>query len=576
MGDEDPHIAATIAPLGALLAQGRFAPASVQRDYRWRQAQCDALLGDLLRAFAASGLDPDTQALPPAPEPAPEPDADASPAPQAASEEPSAVYFLGAMMLAPDGDGRFFVYDGLQRLATLTVALACLRDWSDPAPDGVRGLLHDESGQARLALPFADHTLAHDVLRENGTRAQWRNAEGLTDAGLRLREAIVIFRRAVRRMSQPTREAFGLFLRTRVLLAVLTISAPPLARQAFVTVNDRGLALDSGDVLKGQLIDLASAQSADLAAEMASAWDGLSAIAGDRFETILRAADFLIRAKPQGPDALHRLFDHLALSGADAAATFVLETLPQSAAAYARIRAHEGLDEADGFDAACRRLALLPFQDWLPVAIRIAQRSKPGRALRDMQALARSSMIVMLKGYSSRDRAIIYGRAIRQMAERRNPFNGALSFSDHDRASVVGALALPFHESDTRAALVRWLETLFWEERLPRTIIDRKASVEHILPLRPARGSDWLAAFPDPEARAALADTIGNLALIPSDENYALGNKDFEEKRARFSKLRPHWRLLEGLQTVPRWTPEALRARTARLKHLAVEALHLA
>ena len=45
------------------------------------------------------------------------------------------------------------------------------------------------------------------------------------------------------------------------------------------------------------------------------------------------------------------------------------------------------------------------------------------------------------------------------------------------------------------------------------------ASVEHVLPQRPAPGSQWLSDFPDEEERFSACHSIGNLALMDYAEN---------------------------------------------------------
>ena len=57
-----PVVRSQVVSIGELLRSGVFAPARVQRAYCWTEEQQQALLEDLLAAFAEFGLDPEPTA----------------------------------------------------------------------------------------------------------------------------------------------------------------------------------------------------------------------------------------------------------------------------------------------------------------------------------------------------------------------------------------------------------------------------------------------------------------------------------------------------------------------------------
>src|SRR5437867_3688753 len=72
-----------------------------QRDYSWSEAQCEQLWKDVLRV---------------------------------ACDDPRSAHFLGSLVYIPTGDiaagfTRWMLIDGQQRIATLTLLLAALRDF---------------------------------------------------------------------------------------------------------------------------------------------------------------------------------------------------------------------------------------------------------------------------------------------------------------------------------------------------------------------------------------------------------------------------------------------------------------
>ncbi|MEL6753233.1 MAG: DUF262 domain-containing protein, partial [Pseudomonadota bacterium] len=123
---------ATSDPVEFILGNSWIEPADVQRDYQWGEAEVSALWDDL-KTFV---FDP--------------------------TGEPSPVYFLG-MIIVHGGEARYAIYDGLQRVTTLTILLALLRDYVEDEALSRRlgACVLDMRGQPRLRLMghqyLADH-----------------------------------------------------------------------------------------------------------------------------------------------------------------------------------------------------------------------------------------------------------------------------------------------------------------------------------------------------------------------------------------------------------------------------------
>lgn len=59
-------------------------------------------------------------------------------------------------------------------------------------------------------------------------------------------------------------------------------------------------------------------------------------------------------------------------------------------------------------------------------------------------------------------------------------------------------------------------------------------SIEHILPQNPSLESQWLVDFNDSEARIECKDKLGNLVLLSRRKNSSQNNKDYAEKKKRY------------------------------------------
>ncbi len=578
-----PHVplSSQILAIEDLFMGGAFSPAPVQRDYQWRTVHCRDLLDDIERTFSNSGLSPPSLAsdsshaeLEAADDRI---DADLTLAPAADKAGPLDHYMLGAMVVTPPVEGRCHVYDGLQRLTTLTVLMAVLRDLSKSTAvrDRLDGLIRLQNGQFRVLLPGNDPTLARQI-QPRGEAIRIRRTPPTSDMGRRVRIAAQVFREALKPWAADRRDAFTDFLLRRVYVDLQTAADPRLARQIFVTTNMRGEPLDRVDLLKGQLVDIADDD--DTAATVVANWNAARAIAGDQFPRLLTAVDLIERQAPQGEDHLNALAEHIATTrGAGGVGVFT-QRLGHHAADLAALDAVFECPPNDAFAASLWRLQLIRWDAWRPLALlwfadyrRATQnpnaisKRKVDAAFRRFGALHRRCVAMTLAGFSSGDRERIFARAIAQASRGENPLasTGALAFSDLQIARIRESLRTPLTDKDVRLTLIRWLESSHYDGAIPAYV--REATVEHILPRRPAIGSEWIAAFPDPEARYMACNAFGNLAALDKARNEGLRNADFSAKSAVLVQAAADFKTLADLTEATAWTAEAIEARTERL-----------
>jgi hypothetical protein len=143
-------------------------------------------------------------------------------------------------------------------------------------------------------------------------------------------------------------------------------------------------------------------------------------------------------------------------------------------------------------------------------------------------------------------------------------------FDDRMAANELdGLLRSPMYDNDVAAVFVAccaWLD----EAEAHRVgaavgaydLHVSRATLEHILPQRPAPHSAWLAAFTE-EQRSTLTWLLGNLTLLTVRSNASAKNRDFviKQERYRTSNL-PMVRDLAGL---PTFGPDELLARHERM-----------
>ncbi|MES1199388.1 MAG: DUF262 domain-containing protein [Pseudomonadota bacterium] len=576
-------ISAQILTVAQAFALGRFVPASVQRDYQWEEQQCQDLFSDLERVFAAGeGRREEGEA-----EAAEDTDAAADlvdvEAPPPTSQRD---YMLNTMVMRPGEDGAYEVFDGLQRLTSLTALIAVLRDLSADGElaNALDALVAMPQRGFRVVLPGKDATLREEV-QKRGEAARGRRSQPSSDMGARVRAACTLFRRELSRWDAARRGAFAEFLMHRVQVVVITADDPLLLSQIFVTTNARGLPLDKVGLFKGQLMDLA--RDEDSAERIAKAWIAVQTAVGDQLEDLLGALDFIERREPQGAERLTKLADYLArrYGGGDVGQWVARLELYANAWRDFHRRLFDPADAEVG--AAAWMLRLIKWRDWKPLALiwtaqYLQQSENPGqteraRALyaRRLDALHRRAMAITLIGHSDNDRAKIFARAISQAAQRRDPLDrqGALGFDSGAQARIQETLRLPLIQDDLRLSLLRWIEALHWPERPPRSI--PRASVEHILPVRPQAGSEWLKLFPNEDARFNTCHSLGNLAVLEYKVNEGMGNADFAQKLPRLKEQAPKYKLLADVVSHKTWTGDLIAARTKTLSEFVWRELQL-
>lgn len=627
--------------LSAIFELGLLRPASVQRGFEWTPAEADTLLADLDAAFTAhqpTDVDGDAGASQPveprpgagvkaAAEPVPDapvtandaapPDAEADPAddleahgarsaaePPAATPEPAlGAAFLGTVVLRPracDGapqnggasdweDGRATdgletveVFDGLQRLTTLTILFCVLRDLHPNASVSDRlAVAVGAPGAFRLALPGPDPTLVRDAQEPGAVfRITHERLTASRAVGKRIQAVKNAYRARLALWSAARRDAFAAFTLDRTWLNVVSPEDPRLAREIFITTNLHGKRLKPLAILKGQISDLA--EDDRQADAIAALWDEIAADLGGAFGDFLRAVDMIERETLQGAQWPTDLGAHLTRRLAPGAGLAWMRGLAAYAQSWAEMT--KILDQA-GEGAAARhlwRLGAFHWPEWRPLALfywrrraeLLADGARADIYVKRFDRLHRRAMALSLVD-SVGARREAFRRALTQAkrgvdptraADRRRGEreNGALTVKPMQRAKIDRALRSQIKNGDLRSPLAKWLEMSQWRPEAP--MLMRASTVEHILPQHPPEHSPELRRFSSQEEYDRCCYALGNLAVLPAADNRLVSNKDFPEKRAALTANAERYWLLRDVVAEPEWGAAQIDARSIRLR----------
>jgi uncharacterized protein DUF262/uncharacterized protein DUF1524 len=584
-----PPLHAEALSIRQLFALGQFEPARAQRDYQWEEEQWRALLNDLTAAFTGAGLDPDAgkqigvdaEDGPPPAAPAAKP---APPPKKLRAKRAVSSYYLGHMLLQPrplQGEPGFYIYDGQQRLTTLTLMLCALRD--TPGGMDVWNTIQTTVrtpppfNRPRLSNPTSGGALNH-ILKLNGIKARVAETK-FEPADRRMYRAARFFLANTQDWSPERWKAFTDFLLDRVHVTVTRTADRHLLEFAYVTINTRGKPLETKDIIKGHFSHLASRHSLMAANSMSTKWDQLERKSGYHLDQILRMGFLLDFHEKPSFDFTPQLMDHFSDESFAEAEEWVGVRLPALADLHKRCtRDVTHKDVLAATDADLRRLTFLPWKHWQAVVFAFAQRdaSDPARYAKSIAGLVRWAFIVNLIDVDD-DRILDnVVQAIVQIQGQYDPFDfrqrGVLAVGAKWRKRALTRLQDgQIADKYRRGAHVRWTETLFWPPSEVDFRATEKTNVEHVLPKRP--GGQWLKHFP--EQAHIYAEKFGNLCLLPEEVNTRLYDGQYPDKRPALLKLAPHYRSALDVAQSPVWDPAAVDARTQRLAEMAASALSL-
>ncbi|WP_239590965.1 DUF262 domain-containing protein [Vitreimonas flagellata] len=478
------------------------------------------------------------------------------------------LYFLGQMMLVEQSSGAPELTDGQQRLVTLSMLFAAIRDRMLEGGDHVQSFLIGEEGRPRLHLRDGDAAFFRAFVLEPG---HFHALVAHRSTGVASLDAMIEAARAIDDALAPLSQAeyaeLANFISQRCQVNLVYATDNKLMLSVFENLNQRGARLSAADIIKSDLIENSefSQDDANLAAKL---W----AIA----ETRLSREDFakLLFLSPtlMGANALSTPHDthgfRRAVEQACGIREFLFDRLPRFAEAAGELMSL-GVDAKEHTDEVRRRLFLmhqLETWDWFPSAVAfLAERPDPQKVRDFFCALELFAFAGELMAIDFRTLAERYRRALRQLAVA----NADAALAEiRLRPEEIMKLAATLNRSRKRDRQRR-LMLLRVEAALPGGALLSLAddiSVEHILPK--SASFVWARSFPDAAKRAELCDLLGNLTLVSTQQAQQTETKPYAEKlKVLFDRRWPALALTRDLEGIEAWTEDAIETRQERLVH---------
>jgi hypothetical protein len=480
----------------------------------------------------------------------------------------SAEHFLGPMVLHKSGDDIREVIDGQQRLTTLQMLIALIRDKYIEMGDPVRD--PDQSGDRCSAAPSSlirntgystqyflrsgDHNrpiLEDFILRapddpfrksldnkkevEGVKKAQWAKNKPLLEAYTRLKTNIDEYLGKSKRGPEAALRRLEDALVRRVTLVVLDLSSLDDAFLLFETLNDRGLRLSAADLLKSHLLSKVDKKHPDDASaldEASDSWDELvEVLGGGDISGFLRHYLLMRHKRVMKSDVFPFFKKDVFKLGPDK----VLQELKLMGGHYAEFlrppqddeAVYEVLSGLIGTSVDTHRIALMParaysgttrFIQFARVAEILSFRwTVCGKNAQDLESLYQEAAeaIYASEGGQIDEAEALLVSSFPDSAEFRSAFENESLGYVYVAAYALRKIELAIEPTEKTIKPNQWV------------------NIEHIMPKTPT--PFWEERETAEAAYEAVVQRWGNLTLLFKPLNESIGNGDWDTKR--FGKL---------------------------------------
>lgn len=532
-----------------------------QRPYSWTVAEAGQLLEDVL---AAAGIDGN-----------------------AAAAEPD--YFLGAILLL-DGSGgdlpktrereprQFEIVDGQQRLVTLAILTAVLRDlegerwrWqarsrldqlvsADAAATRLKGIGNRIELRAREQLFLENNVLERGACRTAPAQEPESEAE---ESLLAVRDH---FMSDLSARDEADRRKLADYLCDQCHFVVVLTRDIDRAHRLFTVLNERGRILRRNDILKAELLKGVAPQNV---AEALAQWERAEQLLGASFETFFSHVFSIYgRDKSKIIAGIRRV-----VADTGGPETFLKSVMAPLSEAYHRVRHAADVDV--NIDAEARRylvyLGRLPEGDWAPAAMLALQQygEDPARGNLLLKEIDRLAHLLRLLCVGTGKRVRRFADVIDLIKSRApvRPEEAPFRLTREELRNIAYHLRTPYKRDQQMCKLL--LLRLNDEMSRSTTLLDpRDYSVEHVLPQRPGASSEWRRWFADGEEREACTESLGNLIVVTQKQNDKARNQDFLRKREIYRGTvddPPVLSITRDAVEASLWRAGEIRAREARL-----------
>lgn len=509
-------------------------------------------------------------------------------------------YFLGSIILneGSDSGGRYDIIDGQQRLTSLAILIAVLRDLvdDDDRAESLGKRIYEQrdpvmgkSETVRIRIRDRDQDFFEEHVLTRGATADAPAPErGETEPEQNILQAIETFRTELVEWQDEENGDLGdfaIFLTLRVVMVRISTNSLSSAFRLFNVTNARGMPLNNADLLKSE--NLSHIEDESEREEYQRKWEDMEEEVGneglERFIGYMR--HLLVKEKSQKSiydEFKERVFaENNSFRGAD----FVdnLERvfdIHRQRVYNATLESSSRPEKVYYHNLVSLMRDFYPSDEWVVALIQFDKKFDDESSLLSfVEKLERRLTVDWLTGSSNTGR---YSRVYSLLREIENadapeevlelPTLNEEIVSDGE--AFEDALNL---SNFYRKGNYQWPKYILmringerFDNRNSMVEYGNNVTIEHILPQTPDK-EYWLSRFEDDHWRDDWTDRMGNLVPLDGRKNYKVSNKPFSAKYEEYFAKKSDFPLVNELEDYDDWTPENLRERHERLVEEAKE-----
>lgn len=510
-------------------------------------------------------------------------------------------YFIGSIVLCSkeykdDGWGRYDVIDGQQRLTSIIMLIATIRDMiaNEEYKKVLGSLIYQEANELmgikesiRVKVRGKESDFFKEyILTEGGTNLISNlDEEELSEAKKNMITAIKVFKESFSdeegNVLDEKLNAFIKYLLQKVVLVVITTNTFESAFRLFNVINSRGLPLTNSDLLKSENLRVINIERRK---DFTEIWENDEIDLGkDGIEKLIgymRA--MILKSKADG-----NLYDEFAknifLNKEGYIGEDFINHMHSLKEVYSTYVIDGNINVADKNKAVYYKnlvnimKELLPYDEWVAALIRFIEKFNDEEAtIEFLKILEKRVVIDWVNGnaFAERlDRVYKIIEAIDEVSSLEELKNHDVFVGDLDRTVNYFKNALndiDFY-SKGRMTVPKYVFLRMELELIEgkELEISNKLMIEHILP-RNSKDLYWVSNF-KADQRRNWVNKFGNLVLITGAKNTRVNNKPFSEKVEQYLSKKSEFEISKEIFSNKEWNMEVLEARQNDLVSRALE-----
>ena len=509
-------------------------------------------------------------------------------------------YFIGSIVLCSkeykdDGSGLYDVIDGQQRLTSIIILIATIRDLTKneayknilssliyQKPNELMGI--KESIRVRVRGKEAEFFKKY-VLTDGGTDlVNEIDEKEISEAKQNMLNAIRTFKEVFvdenGEVLESKLDEFTKYFLQKVVVVVITTDSFTSAFRLFNVINARGLPLTNADLLKSENLRVISEDKRNIYSDM---WENIEQELGkDKLEQIIG----FMRTMKQNRKATATVYEEFSkkifVSEPDYIGVNFVEHLKEIKDLYNKY-INEGNIELSSKDNSIYYQNLvrimrdfIPYDEWMVALIKFIEKFKNDEDILEfLKVLEKRIVIDWVNGNSFADRLarvykileVIDSSSSLEEIKKSNVF-----ISDLERTTAYFRNSLDDIEfySKGRMLVPKYILIRLDMEKRNGEILDytNKIMLEHILP-RNAKDAYWTTNFTVDE-RKNWCNKLGNLVIINGTKNTKLNNKAFAEKVEQYLSKKSDFEITKEVLALNDWKIESVAGRQESLMNRAL------